>query len=740
MRTPCDGAPPMKTLLGYSDRISAPPGEAIAFKVSSEDGASYEAAIVRLVNGDTNPAGPGYREVEIPGAHWRLPGRAQPVRPGSCVIIPSADRLQSLASFSLDLLIWPTTPAKADQTLASLWEPSRRAGFVVSLHGADGLVMQLVDGAGALFRLELGAPVLERHWYRIHASFDAATGRAELKQTALAEQAGIADHGAAARTVKIATLGRPAAPLVLAARPAADGAGYEAFYNGKIEAPRLYGAVGGPIGAWDFSIGVGGSDVEDISGAGLHGQTWQGPTRAMTGHDWNGEEFRWRHAPARYGAIHFHDDDLLDAGWETDFSWPVPPDLPSGLHAARLRGAADEDYIPFVVRPAAGAPCAKLLFIVPTASYQAYANEHLALDAALAELVHDHLPALGPNDIHLAAHRELGGSLYDRHSDGSGIVHSSRLRPILNMRPKYQSWLGGTGSGLWQLNADTHLLAWLEQLEIPFDCITDEDLDARGVEALAPYACVMTGTHAEYWSTAMRDGLDGYRDAGGRIMHMGGNGLYWRIAYDPNGTGAIEVRRCEVGNGWITAPGEAYQAFDGEYGGLWRRVGRPPQQSVGVGFVGQGFDKSSYYRRTPGSHDPRAAFIFAGVDDEIIGDFGLIGGGAAGIELDRTDPALGTPPHTLILARSEGHTATYLPTVEELLINYVDQSQVSPVYGEVVFFETASGGAVFSTGSIAWAGSLSHEGYDNNVSRITANVLRRFLDPAPFSLTRAVGG
>jgi N,N-dimethylformamidase len=39
---------------------------------------------------------------------------------------------------------------------------------------------------------------------------------------------------------------------------------------------------------------------------------------------------------------------------------------------------------------------------------------------------------------------------------------------------------------------------------------------------------------------------------------------------------------------------------------------------------------------------------------------------------------------------------------------------------------------VFSTSSIAWAGALAHNGYDNNVSRIMENVLRRFVDPAPF--------
>jgi N,N-dimethylformamidase len=50
----------------------------------------------------------------------------------------------------------------------------------------------------------------------------------------------------------------------------------------------------------------------------------------------------------------------------------------------------------------------------------------------------------------------------------------------------------------------------------------------------------------------------------------------------------------------------------------------------------------------------------------------------------------------------------------------------------MVFYEHPGGGAVFSTGSIAYVGSLAHAGYAANVSRLTLNVLRRFLDPAPF--------
>ena len=39
-----------------------------------------------------------------------------------------------------------------------------------------------------------------------------------------------------------------------------------------------------------------------------------------------------------------------------------------------------------------------------------------------------------------------------------------------------------------------------------------------------------------------------------------------------------------------------------------------------------------------------------------------------------------------------------------------------------------AGGAVFSTGSITFCGSLPHNGYDNSISKILANVLDRFLD------------
>jgi hypothetical protein len=42
----------------------------------------------------------------------------------------------------------------------------------------------------------------------------------------------------------------------------------------------------------------------------------------------------------------------------------------------------------------------------------------------------------------------------------------------------------------------------------------------------------------------------------------------------------------------------------------------------------------------------------------------------------------------------------------------------------MVYYETASGGAVFSVGSITWPASIL---VDPHVSQITANVIARFL-------------
>ena len=225
---------------------------------------------------------------------------------------------------------------------------------------------------------------------------------------------------------------------------------------------------------------------------------------------------------------------------------------------------------------------------------------------------------------------------------------------------------------------------------------TDEDLHAEGLDCLSPYRVVVTGSHPEYHSTRMWESLKAYSETGGRLMYLGGNGFYWHIAWHEALPGVIEVRKADGTRDWEVEPGELHHAFDGERSGLLRLGGRPLQSLAGIGMAAFGFGPGAPYRRTAASFDQRAAFIFEGVgEDETIGDFGLICGAAAGIEIDRAEPALGTPPHALVLATSQGlHSDMFRVAIEELMANGFETSGTVHdwVRADMVYFETANGG------------------------------------------------
>jgi N,N-dimethylformamidase len=91
------------------------------------------------------------------------------------------------------------------------------------------------------------------------------------------------------------------------------------------------------------------------------------------------------------------------------------------------------------------------------------------------------------------------------------------------------------------------------------------------------------------------------------------------------------------------------------------------------------------------------------------------------------DHALGTPPNALLLASSSDHNKTYWHTIEEAFVMGEHECASKDVRADMVFYEHPAGGGVFAVGSIAWTGALSHNNYNNSVSRISENVLKRFL-------------
>ena len=98
----------------------------------SSDLPSYEASLVRLIHGDENPAGPGFKEERVESAmDGPKHGRSQVARMGSYIFVPDHPSLAQLTSLTLQAWIWPTTPLSGEpQGLLRQNGPSTREDSV----------------------------------------------------------------------------------------------------------------------------------------------------------------------------------------------------------------------------------------------------------------------------------------------------------------------------------------------------------------------------------------------------------------------------------------------------------------------------------------------------------------------------------------------------------------------------------------------------------------------------------
>ena len=135
------------------------------------------------------------------------------------------------------------------------------------------------------------------------------------------------------------------------------------------------------------------------------------------------------------------------------------------------------------------------------------------------------------------------------------------------------------------------------------------------------------------------------------------------------------------------------------------RYGESEASLLGVVCTDAGIMTAAPYRVIDSDH-----WVFANTglrNGDLFGVHGLqerCHGGASGHETDKMSAS--SPPQTVLLAKG-----------------------TNPEEGgaEMVCYELANGGKTFSVGSITWVASLL---VDEGTSAITANVLRRFLDPA----------
>lgn len=660
-------------VLGYADRDSARPGDIIALHLHAEPPGDVTVDLVRMP-GDGPTGAPPVTVSASP----------QPMPLGSWI---EADGPIPLgAEWRACVTFLATLPGR-DRVLLHLSDGDVRVELLLDPVGNPAAVLTVL---GEEHRMVLPGPLDAQTWQTV--ALDVAEGRTRLSAHGRFVDGPVPDLTTATRVM----IGAGQGPN-----------GTDRHFDGKIERPVLASRTE-TLADWDFSKGIATDAVADVSGNGHHGRCRNGPMRGVQSSGWK-DSTDWRAAPDQFAAIHLHSDDTGPFGWPVAARMTLPRDLPSGSYALRLRGQGSTFHIPLTVRPPVNHR-PDVAVLIPTATYAAYANRRFRVPAV--EPWWCAVTVISALEQACSGLPGLGQSLYDTHADGSERHLSSLRRPVINLQPD---------GVVWNHQLDLMLADWLARVCPEAGFLTDQDFDREGAAALEGVRVLITGSHPEYITPTERAAIAGFLGSGGRLMYLGGNGFDSSVSFAPDAEGHVELRRRNPMFGTFGA-GEQ-RDLQGNRVGFWAAQGLSGHELVGVAYQTEGFERNSAYCKIAAAGDPRAAWIFNGVPDPIFGAHGNLGG-AAGLEIDATDMALGTPAHALILARSEGHAPSYHRSLDNPL---------RQPGAEMVFFETAAGGAVFSVGSVAWAGALPTAASDNDVARITANVLQRFRDPRPFA-------
>ena len=279
-------------LLGYTDRLNVAPGEKIEFMVSC-DLPNYHADIVRLVHGDRNPEGPGFKEqaisTEVSG---KSSGRKQDLRTGSYLVIPNHPLLNLQGSFTIQAFIYPTTPLKGLQGIISNLSPNRNGGYGLFIAEDGSLALRIGSQNGQLEQLKTGKPLRSGEWYFAAAVFDAKEGKIALHQNPLNQWPLDQSDSSVAKLANPSLKEEKHFPLLVAGYWAQDSnknSQVRGLYNGKIANPQIFNRVlnkqeleslrsgsirpstaDAVVASWDFAQDFGSPKITDSSVNKLH--------------------------------------------------------------------------------------------------------------------------------------------------------------------------------------------------------------------------------------------------------------------------------------------------------------------------------------------------------------------------------------------------------------------------------------------------------------------------------------
>ncbi len=242
--------------------------------------------------------------------------------------------------------------------------------------------------------------------------------------------------------------------------------------------------------------------------------------------------------------------------------------------------------------------------------------------------------------------------------------------------------------------AEWRLLGWLEREGFAYDYYAETQLD-DGTLDLSQYQTLISAVHPEYWTGRMYRRLKQWVfEEGGKLLYLGGNGLNCEVEIDQ----ASSVMTCH--NGAIKSLWPS--GMNNQDSRMAMRI-ESEASLLGVVFTPTGAMTGAPYRVIDADH-----WVFADTGLHAGEEFGKHSlhmrcpGGASGHETDKRSAA--SPANVHVLARG---------------LNPDDGG------AEMVIFDTPSGGAVFSAGSINYCASLP---VDEHISMVTRNVLKRIAE------------
>lgn len=218
-------------------------------------------------------------------------------------------------------------------------------------------------------------------------------------------------------------------------------------------------------------------------------------------------------------------------GWPAFLSWTLPDDLASGGYLVEIRDetTAQREVIGhhlFIYRARKRSEGA-LALVASTSTWSAYndwggANHYFGTNAGLPRGRAPHLSALRPwarGQIWLP--RGAPRCVNEVRPKKSGPARYDAIEwAFINGYTRYYSLAG------WA-SYERPFLQWAEANGYRFDVITQDELH-DDPHVLDDYPCAVFVGHDEYWSREMRDAVDAYVEAGGRVARFAGNFL-WQI-------------------------------------------------------------------------------------------------------------------------------------------------------------------------------------------------------------------